>query len=367
MALIKCPECGKEISDRAASCPNCGCPISSMGSYQVEPKQEEVKQIDISSNKVAKSKNMKNIIIAIVAIIVIAVIAVFVGVSIRKKNAEAKRAQQIQDVKNAMDKVDESLSELIEAMNVDTPFLYGDSASDEHKNQIKDILDTITENQRIVDDAYANEDREFVKELDDYISTNKTYRSWNEYNDEIKKLYGNSISNEQAADSLVKEIASTEEEYRDYKNHYFYLGDVKRGDFTKFEIDEFFDPEFDFDYMTSKNTGHSEHYRYMIDSMDIIYYGDKHPKNFTATFKLLGTNGNVIATAERSFGADVDGVDGGNPIDEYIDSNGDKHDISEVSKNGLNYGDWFGITIWFWSDINDTPTNVIMEVTSDDE
>lgn len=28
MALIKCPECGKQISDRAASCPNCGCPIS---------------------------------------------------------------------------------------------------------------------------------------------------------------------------------------------------------------------------------------------------------------------------------------------------------------------------------------------------
>lgn len=27
MALIKCPECGREISERAKSCPNCGCPI----------------------------------------------------------------------------------------------------------------------------------------------------------------------------------------------------------------------------------------------------------------------------------------------------------------------------------------------------
>ena len=26
MALIKCTECGKEFSDRAAACPNCGCP-----------------------------------------------------------------------------------------------------------------------------------------------------------------------------------------------------------------------------------------------------------------------------------------------------------------------------------------------------
>lgn len=27
MALIKCVDCGKEVSDRAAVCPNCGCPI----------------------------------------------------------------------------------------------------------------------------------------------------------------------------------------------------------------------------------------------------------------------------------------------------------------------------------------------------
>lgn len=28
MALIKCPECGKEVSSAATSCPNCGHPIS---------------------------------------------------------------------------------------------------------------------------------------------------------------------------------------------------------------------------------------------------------------------------------------------------------------------------------------------------
>lgn len=30
MALIKCPECGKEVSDKATACPNCGCPMSEM-------------------------------------------------------------------------------------------------------------------------------------------------------------------------------------------------------------------------------------------------------------------------------------------------------------------------------------------------
>lgn len=30
MALIKCSECGKEFSDKASACPNCGCPTSEM-------------------------------------------------------------------------------------------------------------------------------------------------------------------------------------------------------------------------------------------------------------------------------------------------------------------------------------------------
>ena len=29
MALIKCPECGREVSDKAVSCPQCGFPIAS--------------------------------------------------------------------------------------------------------------------------------------------------------------------------------------------------------------------------------------------------------------------------------------------------------------------------------------------------
>ena len=32
MALIKCKECGHEVSDKASACPNCGCPISEINS-----------------------------------------------------------------------------------------------------------------------------------------------------------------------------------------------------------------------------------------------------------------------------------------------------------------------------------------------
>lgn len=36
MALIKCPECGKEFSDKAQACPNCGCPTNEI---KREPKE----------------------------------------------------------------------------------------------------------------------------------------------------------------------------------------------------------------------------------------------------------------------------------------------------------------------------------------
>lgn len=38
MSIIKCPECGKEISDKATACPNCGCPKSEFFSQDIEEK-----------------------------------------------------------------------------------------------------------------------------------------------------------------------------------------------------------------------------------------------------------------------------------------------------------------------------------------
>ena len=35
MAMMKCPECGQEISDKADKCPNCGNPIKKQKSTAV--------------------------------------------------------------------------------------------------------------------------------------------------------------------------------------------------------------------------------------------------------------------------------------------------------------------------------------------
>jgi len=50
MALINCPECNKEVSDKAASCPICGTAIASNETEPPTPKtcpdgNSEVKEI----------------------------------------------------------------------------------------------------------------------------------------------------------------------------------------------------------------------------------------------------------------------------------------------------------------------------------
>lgn len=77
MALIKCPECGKEISDKASSCPNCGCPI--------EIQKTEVSG-DISDQLIIeqplKKSNKKIIPIAAVLIIVVIIGVVIYNVKV---------------------------------------------------------------------------------------------------------------------------------------------------------------------------------------------------------------------------------------------------------------------------------------------
>ena len=41
MALIKCPECGKEISDKAKMCIHCGYPLEELNSNTIQPEESE--------------------------------------------------------------------------------------------------------------------------------------------------------------------------------------------------------------------------------------------------------------------------------------------------------------------------------------
>ena len=50
MSLIKCPECGKEFSDKASACPNCGCPISEIRKQAGEEKQNNIVELKLEGS-----------------------------------------------------------------------------------------------------------------------------------------------------------------------------------------------------------------------------------------------------------------------------------------------------------------------------
>ena len=81
---IKCEECGTEILEGEEACSNCGCPVPSvdMSTEKDSPQKVEVTAVNLSPMK----KNTKrNITIAVVSVLLI-VVLLFVGSSMKKQN-----------------------------------------------------------------------------------------------------------------------------------------------------------------------------------------------------------------------------------------------------------------------------------------
>lgn len=75
MALIKCPECGKEISDNAQFCPNCGCPIQSK-------KKEQEKMVPETGKKeilLSSAKTLNKISLIVFSVLLIFAVISFTG------------------------------------------------------------------------------------------------------------------------------------------------------------------------------------------------------------------------------------------------------------------------------------------------
>ena len=54
MGMIKCTECGKEMSDKASVCPNCGCPIE-----DIKAKLGEIEAEQEAKTRRRKQKNVQ--------------------------------------------------------------------------------------------------------------------------------------------------------------------------------------------------------------------------------------------------------------------------------------------------------------------
>ena len=105
MALIKCPECGKEISDKAGACPHCGCPIGNA----TQP---------IQNNDGKSNKGSKKILIGVVAVVAIAGTGYYFGIAKPQQHLAEQKAvyEEAQDLidEGKYDKAIEKLNSIID-------------------------------------------------------------------------------------------------------------------------------------------------------------------------------------------------------------------------------------------------------------
>lgn len=79
MALINCPECGKEISDKAPACPHCGCPVVIA---PPEPTEDDIRKQTIerlnAQEQTSKAKRKRTTLLIIGIVIAVCAIAVLI-------------------------------------------------------------------------------------------------------------------------------------------------------------------------------------------------------------------------------------------------------------------------------------------------
>jgi hypothetical protein len=76
MAMISCPECGKQVSDKAETCPNCGYPLYKMG-YDDDLKPFDVDELPrrtehrphVAPRVKKKKRGHKGVIIALIIVV----------------------------------------------------------------------------------------------------------------------------------------------------------------------------------------------------------------------------------------------------------------------------------------------------------
>lgn len=190
---ILCEECSAEIPEGMEACPNCGCPVSQKQDI-VEEAPQKVEVTAVKLPKMTRSIK-KYMIIAIVAIIV-AIAVLLVGNSIHQQKLVEEAAK---------------LSEKYTA-NLETAsytMLLGAIEAEEAGNLIKSVwYNAIYEERDSTTDKYTRPNGYFVDDFNDALS--------NLFSDsDFKNTISSIESNQELVSSLMKDLRNPPEEYED--------------------------------------------------------------------------------------------------------------------------------------------------------
>lgn len=207
MAMINCPECGKEISDRAESCPNCGCP-NAYFNQNISAHTTDKKILDMNYSYIIKPKtvsttyykndNNRYIKIGIIALSTVSIFLLLVTiVSINNTdtivgNEEKENILELQEHESEFTTekngyVYDEKESITEQDDVE-----GHKNTDEEFESISDAFEKgFDDNFKISDENQENIDsiKESVNEIMEDEEVQESYENWKE---SVYNLFGGS-------------------------------------------------------------------------------------------------------------------------------------------------------------------------------
>ena len=197
MALIKCPECGKEVSDTANSCPNCGFNIKKHIEDE-KKKQELEKKIQAKNEKSQMSSKTKNIIIGI-SIVLVAIIAFLI---VQQKQKDEQALTNLKLLFYHVEDINEYKEYSVMQLD-DGTYIYHDTGADNAVSKISQRLKNLDICVEYIDGHYS----ESSKAIDDMIGnqTNYGWRSWEDYRKILESNYfiDDNITERERAEKII--------------------------------------------------------------------------------------------------------------------------------------------------------------------
>lgn len=192
MAMIKCPECEKEISDKAKECIHCGCPI----------RQNEPQKVEVIKKKRKMTKKKKITIIISTIVIICGIIGGIIFYNEIKKN---DKKIDIGLYKSQLDLASSEM--LIGSISAEE---CGDLISDVWYNSIFKKSDSKT-------DKYTKKNGKFNDDFND--SLNALFED-EDFSKEIEELKDNQEEVKKSMKELQNPPEGMEDAYYDIKEFY---------------------------------------------------------------------------------------------------------------------------------------------------
>lgn len=181
-----CEECGSEIPVNADSCLNCGCPVTANQTEEPSPQKVEIAAVNLQS---VKKSTKKRIIFAVISVVMIAIIAIIVSV-FNKQNKQKQYQETLQSATYSM--------------------LLGSVEAEEAGNLIKSVW-------------YNSIHKESSSKTDKYTTDNFGW-FYDDFNDALAKLFADSEfqekityieNNQQEVSSLMKSLTNPPDEMQE--------------------------------------------------------------------------------------------------------------------------------------------------------